>query len=417
LAEQESRLLQGISLAVSTAPDLDSALAAVLRAVCETTGWSLGQAWLPSADDLTLECSPGWYGILESLHGFHAVSEGMRFRRGEGLPGEAWSTLQPVWVDDVSVSGGPRAPQARAAGIVAAAGVPVLVDQTAVAVVEFFLTARRQEDTRLLKLLAATGAQLGVAIQQKRAEQELRANAQEFLAAREIQERLFPEAPPQLAGFDIAGRSRAASAAGGDYFDYLPLLGGRWGIAVGDVTGHGIGPALLMAETRAYLRALAQSHEAVNTILTAANHVLADDIGSERFITMVLVALDPERRTLTYVNAGHPPAYVLDRHGVIRTRLGRSGVPLGIKPDVPYPATGDVALESGDTLLVFTDGIEEAMRMDDTMFGEERALDVIRHHLGQPAQVMVEALYRAVMEFAGDTPQLDDATAVIVRVL
>ena len=417
LAEQESRLLQGISLAVSTAPDLDSALAAVLQAVCQTTGWSLGQAWLPSADDLTLECSPGWFGTLESLNEFHAVSESMRFRRGEGLPGEAWATLQPVWVDDVSVSGGPRAPEARAAGIVAAAGVPVLVDQTAVAVIEFFLTARRQEDTRLLKLLAATGAQLGVAVQQKRAEQELRANAQEFLAARDIQERLFPEAPPKLPGFDIAGRSRAASAAGGDYFDYVPLLGGRWGIAVGDVTGHGIGPALLMAETRAYLRALARTHESVDAILTAANRVLADDIGSERFITMLLVALDPDSRTLTYVNAGHPPAYVLDRTGEIRTRLTRSGVPLGIRPDTPYPPAGSVPLVPGDTILIFTDGIEEAMRMDDTMFGEERALDVIRSHLGQPAEVMVDALYRAVKDFAGDAPQLDDATAVIVRVL
>jgi serine phosphatase RsbU (regulator of sigma subunit) len=418
LAEQDRRLLQVVSLAVGTAPDLDSALAAVLRAVCETTGWALGQAWLPSPDEMVLECSPAWYDATNLLRRFRSASERRRFRRGEGLPGRAWESAKPVWVDDISNSASaPRAADAQAAGVVAAAGFPVLAEGTVVAVIEFFLTQRRDEDERLLNLLAAITAQLGVAIQRKRGEQELLANAKEFRAARDIQERLFPEEPPRLPGFDIAGRSRAASAAGGDYFDFIPLLGDRLGVAVGDVTGHGIGPALLMAETRAYLRALAQTHREVHTLLTAANRVVAEDIGDERFITMLLVALDPATRTLTYVNAGHPPAYILDRTGEVRTQLVRSGVPLGIRPDAPFPPSDVVGLESGDTVLLFTDGIEEAMRHDDAMFGQERALKVIQDNLGQPAEVMVEALYRSVREFAGDAVQLDDATAVIIRVL
>src|SRR3970282_1963914 len=141
--------------------------------------------------------------------------------------------------------------------------------------------------------------------------------------------------------------------------------------AVGDVTGHGIGPALLMAETRAYLRALGQTHREVEAILTAANRMLAEDIGSERFITMLLVALDPATRILTHVNAGHPPAYVLDPQGRIRTLLTHSGVPLGIRTDTQYRPSPPTPLEVGDTILLLTDGIEEAMTDQDDMFGVE----------------------------------------------
>jgi sigma-B regulation protein RsbU (phosphoserine phosphatase) len=418
LAEEESRLLQGISLAVSTAPDLDSALSVVLRIVCQSSGWTLGQAWLPSGDNTVLECSPAWYGASDQLRAFREVSERTQFRRGEGLPGRVWQALQPEWVDNFpSVPTTPRAKPARDIGLVAAAGVPVVAEGELVAVIEFFIAERRDQDQRSVNLFAAIAAQLGVAMQQKRGEVELRANEEEFRAARDIQERLFPKAAPVIPGFDISGLSRAASAAGGDYFDYIPLQDARWGIAVGDVTGHGIGPALLMAETRAYLRALGQTHREVDSILTAANQMLVEDIGSERFITMLLVALDPATRILTHVNAGHPPAFVLDAQGRTRTRLAHSGVPLGIRPYTKYRPSPPTALESGDTVLLLTDGIEEAMTGNDAMFGVERALEVIRANPNRSAREMVQALFDAVHRFTNDSPQMDDATAVVIRVL
>jgi PAS domain S-box-containing protein len=119
----------------------------------------------------------------------------------------------------------------------------------------------------------------------KRAEREIRESQEQFRVAREIQQRLFPKSAPALAAFDIAGATYPAEATGGDYFDYLPMLNDRWGIIVADVTGHGVGPALLMAETRAYLRILAGRREDVGEILTRANGVLAEDVGSERFVT------------------------------------------------------------------------------------------------------------------------------------
>jgi sigma-B regulation protein RsbU (phosphoserine phosphatase) len=252
-------------------------------------------------------------------------------------------------------------------------------------------------------------------IQRKRAEQELRANEEQFRVAREIQQRLFPKAAPNLPGFDIAGLSHAADATGGDYFDYLPMLRGRLGVVVADVTGHGIGPALLMAETRAYLRLLALNREDVCEILTRANRVLAEDIGYERFITMLLVSLDPKARMLTFANAGHPPGFVFNGHGEIKTQLKRSGIPLGLKPDTHYPPATGVKLERGDTVLLLTDGVDEAMSPDNTIFGIERALEIFRTHRNKSARELVETLYAGVRQFSQNMPQQDDVTAVVIK--
>jgi len=253
--------------------------------------------------------------------------------------------------------------------------------------------------------------------ERKRAEQELRENEEQFRVAREIQQHLFPKASPAVPGFDIAGISHAAEATGGDYFDYLTMLQDRIGVAVGDVTGHGIGPALLMAETRAYLRILALNREDVGEILTRANRVLAEDVGYERFVTMLLVSLDPLKRALIYGSAGHPAGYLLDASGRVKRELKRTGIPLGIKPDTVYPQGTEIPLESGDMVALLTDGIDEAMSPDQSIFGIERALEIMRANAGKSAREIVDALFAGVREFSHNTPQLDDATAVMIRVL
>jgi phosphoserine phosphatase RsbU/P len=416
-AEEESRLLQTISVAVNAAQDLDTALELVLRTVCEASGWAIGQAWVPTEDQLLLNWTSAWHRPDTRLARFRTASQRFRFKKGEGLPGRVWETLEAVWLPNVGLAGdAPRGPVAREVGIVAAVGIPVLADQTLVAAIEFLLMERRQQDERMIRLFSAIAAQLGGVIQRKRAEQELRATEEEFRAARDIQERLFPRESPILGGFDISGWSHPASAAGGDYFDYLPMQGDRLGVVVADVTGHGIGPALLMAETRAYLRVLAQSHEDLGAILTAANRVLAHDIGLERFITMLLISLDTQTRVLHYANAGHPSGFVLNPAGEVKVELRRTGVPLGIKPDTDYQAARQVQLASGDLVLLLTDGIDEAVSPRQELFGIDRALAVVRERRHCPASEVVEALDQAVRQFSQNAPQLDDATAVVIRV-
>jgi PAS domain S-box-containing protein len=252
--------------------------------------------------------------------------------------------------------------------------------------------------------------------ERKRAERELRENQEQFRVAREIQQRLFPKGAPDCPGFDIGGSTFPAEATGGDYFDYLPMVNGRLGVVVGDVTGHGVGPALLMAETRAYLRVLAGRREDVGEILTRANGILAEDVGSERFITLFLGRIDPNTRGFVYASAGHPAGYVLDSQGNLRATLKRTGIPLGMKADTQFASAPEILLSPGDLILLLTDGIEEASAPDGTLFGLDRIFETVRQHHSLPAQEIVQALYESVRAFANNAPQVDDITAIVIKV-
>jgi len=174
-AEEEVGLLQAISMEVALAPDLNSALEVVLRRVCQSTGWILGQAWIPTQDGTALECSPSWHGSGDDLEAFRLGSENTRLPPGVGLPGRVWLSQQPVWIRDVSEDANfPRGGLAQEAGLKAAFAVPITAGVKLIAVIEFFLREPQSEDERLIKVIAAVAAQLDLAIERKRAEEQLR---------------------------------------------------------------------------------------------------------------------------------------------------------------------------------------------------------------------------------------------------
>lgn len=253
--------------------------------------------------------------------------------------------------------------------------------------------------------------------ERKRTEKALRESEEQFRVAREIQEHLFPREAPHMPGYEIAGVSQPAEAMGGDHFDYLSMRRGCVGLVVGDVTGHGVGPALLMAEARAYLRLLSKDSADIGEIMTRANAALAQDVGAERFITLLLAQLDPEARTLAYVNAGHPSGYVFSSAGEIRASLKRTSLPLGIRPDTVYTAAAPIALNPGEVVVLLTDGFEEAVAPDDRVFGVERVFKVIREHRDRSAREMVQALCDSLREFVQGTPLADDVTVIVAKVL
>ena len=185
----------------------------------------------------------------------------------------------------------------------------------------------------------------------RHAEEAMRDTSEEFRAAQEIQQRLYPAGPPVLAGFDIAGALFPTKATAGDYFDFIPMLDGRLGVVLGDVSSHGMGPALLMSETRAYLRTLAQIHGDVGEILTRANRLLAADASDFHFVTLAMARLDPQDRSMVYASAGQR-GYLL-RSGIETMILDSTSLPLGVRDDTVVPAAAPIALTPGD-LLTFS---------------------------------------------------------------
>jgi serine phosphatase RsbU (regulator of sigma subunit) len=246
-------------------------------------------------------------------------------------------------------------------------------------------------------------------------EERLKASEAEITAARCIQQHLFPCQAPACPGYDMHGATECATAAG-DFFDYLSLPGGRVGIVVGDVTGHGVGPALLMAATRAYLRAFAHTGTDLGGILSRTNHILAEDMADGRNVTLLLGQLETDPPGLVYASAGHETGYVVSRCGEIRSELYSTGLPLGIVPEIEYRTALPVPLEAGDVVAFWTDGVVEAHCPGGEMFGRTRALDVVRRYRECGPQEIVSALFEAVRDHLGGRPAPDDMTAVVVKV-
>jgi len=181
-AEQEVRLLQTLTLAASEAEDLHSALEVVLRKVCESTGWMLGQAWMPNETG-RVECVPTWHGESKGLERFRKTSLDMTFSPGTGLPGRVWQSKQAVWIKDVSLERNfPRAGVATEAGLKAGLGIPVMAGDELIAVLEFFVSEPRKEDEHLIGIVSSAATQLGSMIQRKRAEQALRRSENQLRA-------------------------------------------------------------------------------------------------------------------------------------------------------------------------------------------------------------------------------------------
>jgi sigma-B regulation protein RsbU (phosphoserine phosphatase) len=266
-------------------------------------------------------------------------------------------------------------------------------------------------------LLLAVAYQMAVAIDYSQqsdriAEQEkLR---REIEIAKQVQGQLFPQKIPGMKTLDYTGICKAAREVGGDYYDFVEIGPGRLGFVVADISGKGISAALLMASLQALLRSHAALHgDRAELLVWDINRLMHNSTANGKYASLFYGFYDDLSRLLAYVNAGHLPPILYRKNGTI-TRLKTGGMVVGMMPDTAYKQE-IIKLEPGDILLIFSDGITEAMNLKDQEFGEERLMSLISPIADQSATVISDSILRSIGDYVGTAPQHDDSTLVVIK--
>jgi phosphoserine phosphatase RsbU/P len=244
----------------------------------------------------------------------------------------------------------------------------------------------------------------------------------ELAIAAEIQQSFLPDTIRQVEGFEIAAKSVMAKEVGGDFFDVIPLeviplSRNRLGIMIADVSGKGIPAALFMALSRIVVRVNATWYpELPAEAIRDANAIITADSRAGMFVTLFYGILDGEKKSLTYVNAGHNPPLICHAADGAFEELPATGIAIGALDDADY-TSASVSLVPGDVLVLYTDGITEAENVHQDMFGEERLYEIIRRSRNLPAPEISSRILEEVRKFCGDHPQSDDITLMVIKAL
>jgi len=277
-----------------------------------------------------------------------------------------------------------------------------------------------------LRLLGSLGLQTGLGLEIAELARSLAQEStqralihREIEIAREVQERLFPQSIPTLAGLSLAGSCRPALGVGGDYYDIFEMLESKVGLAIGDVSGKGVPAALLMASLRACLRTMTTFGEAdLAQLMERLNQLVYESSAAHRYATFFFAVYDPSVRQLVYVNAGHNPPFLLrnDAGGSATCeRLKAGGAVIGLLPHTTYEEE-TLTLKPGDLLVLYTDGFSEAMTNDDEEWGEERMLTAVEAVRSKAAGEVISGLFEAADRFAQGAPQQDDMTLLTLKI-
>ena len=396
--------LQKAAQKITSILDLDELVDKVVNDVARSFGCVDADIYLHNEErgELVLACAHGCAGC--AAHG-----PGHRLKIGkEGMVGYVAATGQMRYAPDVRKDpyyiGCEESTRSEVA-------IPLHVGGQLVGV---FTTSHHQLDAfppAQLRLLQALCNDVAIAVhnarrfrQEQHQREQMNREAQE---ARAIQQSLLPKSAPTIPGFTVSGLSIPAGAVGGDWYDFMPLDGGRWGLVLADVSGKGTAAALLMSATRGMLRSLAEAVCTPGEVLTKLNHLLAEDFPAGRFVTMVYAVLDPAKRSVTFANAGHP-APLLIADGGARFLDTERGMPLGI-------GAGDfseveVLLPEGSRLLFYSDGISEASNAQQEEYGPSR----LQNRLSLP-EASAGSILQDVRSFTKDAGLSDDATIILVQ--
>jgi sigma-B regulation protein RsbU (phosphoserine phosphatase) len=339
----------------------------------------------------------------------HPSAAGLEVKPGDGTIGKAFAGAEPLTRSHTS-----RRPQAPVA-----LAVPVTLDSRPIGVLSVYRPPHADlfnaDDAQLLSLFANQAAVAienarlyGLAVDKGRMDGELQ-------AARRVQSSFIPTEPPRIPGFQLAGMWRPARQVAGDFYDYFPLRRDEWGIVMADVSDKGMPAALFMAEARSILRASAALEMDPAKVLEHANRVLTADSSSGMFVTLVFGILQARSRDFTWANGGHNLPLLWRNKEPKLQELRLPGLALGVDPDYHYKSAR-VSLEPQDVLVLYTDGITEAVDEQNEFLGLEPLARFIEGSAGaRSAQEIVRAIDSGVNAFIGKQVLLDDATLLVIR--
>jgi sigma-B regulation protein RsbU (phosphoserine phosphatase) len=267
-------------------------------------------------------------------------------------------------------------------------------------------------DQRLLSIVAAQSAQIIENARLYEEERSLRRIQEELRLAKEIQCRLLPDGSPTVPGFQVAGRSRPVEAVGGDYYDLIEAERGLT-VCLGDVSGKGLSAALLMANLQATVRTHTLLTLAPADSLRNANRLLWRSTEAHKFATLFLAEVEPTSGEVTYSNAGHDPPVLISGDGSL-SELSTGGLVLGFLEETPYEE-GHVTMSPGDVLLIYSDGVTDALDADGRPFGRARLVSTVSRTSDRSAEAIGDAVVEAVERHAAGAEQTDDITLVVVK--
>jgi serine phosphatase RsbU (regulator of sigma subunit) len=239
--------------------------------------------------------------------------------------------------------------------------------------------------------------------------------AQEMAQAGKLQEDFLPREPPRIPGWQLVATLKPARETSGDFYDFIPLSDGRWGIVIADVADKGAGAALYMTLSRTLIRTFAREYpNQPQAVFNAVNQRIFEDTPANLFVTAFYGILDPATGSLVYCNAGHNPPYHLDSENGYRAQpLTKTGLPLGIFEDRLWEGVS-VQMAEGDVLVMYTDGIVDAQNPQEAFFGNDRLLSCFQTSLEHSAQHLKDAIIAKIDQFSSGAPQVDDITLVIL---
>lgn len=269
------------------------------------------------------------------------------------------------------------------------------------------------EDQRLLAIIAGQSAQIIENARLYEEEKALTNMREQIRLAAQIQQDLLPKASPSIPSYDIAATSIAAQMVGGDYYDFIRVRDGLWGVCLGDVSGKGLPASLLMANLQATLRGQVALDSPVGDTVSRANRLLHESTDPEKFATLFTGLLDVAANELTYCNAGHEYPILLRGSGDIE-RLATGGMALGVVDVFPFQQD-QTRLGVGDVLVLYSDGIPDAIDEQENPFGEERLTACVRKAAGESAPGIMHRVIDAVRAHEGKAERIDDLTVVVVK--